>query len=194
MTLLEIYPKSRKGSYVWEHALKTAMGTLGTFGGVLFLIMFSGGKRGGNSKAAGDMIVYLFSEHNEILILICFIAALLLNAKAYSKNKQKRYITKIVWDEQKSELTFGMISVYSDDQIEKKLHINDTFFYESYEKEFLIGKHKIIQFADRRHNEFGILDPSYEIHKKFVPQVKRAISLLNELKELNSQTKNGTNG
>ncbi|MBK7128603.1 MAG: hypothetical protein IPM74_01305 [Crocinitomicaceae bacterium] len=163
-TLIEIFPKARTGSYIWEHILKTVMGLCGGFGLIFFTLFLIGGRS--KNDSALKLIVYLFADHIEVTLAICFCFAIILNIIAVYRNKKKIYIRKIEMSDNLSSVRFSMISVYSDEEIQVDVPIINLQIFESKIKELFIGSHKVISFSDLDHKAFGMIDPQHEIHRK----------------------------
>jgi hypothetical protein len=190
MVLLDIHPKSRKISYLWEHSLKTIFAMTATFGLIFFILMSIGYKRGGGTPSPEMMRIkkalfeFFLRDHLEITALICTIIAILINLIALKKNKRQIHIVKIEWDESLQKLHFEMISVYNDMRKTDSVAREDLQYIQKSEILYIFGKNHFLEFKNtKRNNVIGRIDQDHDIFAPYFTEIKTAINVLAQIKK-----------
>jgi hypothetical protein len=190
MVLLDIHPKSRKSSYVWEHGLKTIFAMTATFGLIFFILMSFGYQRGGGTPSPEMMRIkkalfeFFLRDHVEITALICAIIAILMNLIAVKKNKRQIHIVKIEWHESSQKLDFEMISVYNDIRKTTTVALEDLQYLQKSEILYIFGKNHFLEFKNKKSNNvIGRIDQDHDIHTPYFREIKTAISALAQIKK-----------
>lgn len=189
-TILDISPKSRKDSYIWEHLLKTVYALIATFGIIILVLMFIGYSKGRREPNPELMRIkkllfeYLFIDHIEVTVAICVLFAIIFNLSAFIHNKRKIYLIKISRDDLKQSLDLKTISIYSDKSYTQTILLKDCHIKEKRIKNFLFQSHKIVQLTNLDGDELGRIDLTQELQGKFKSQIINSLIELNKIKPI----------
>jgi hypothetical protein len=181
--ILKITPNNRRVGLIWEHALKTTVGFVLTFGILIFGPMLISSRRGSTKNSVGEKVIEFYLEYPATVMICSILGAILFNIEATWYNSRKHFIVAIEYDESEGGLRFDMISMYSNAKQQRLIHRSDLIIERQESKRMIVGVTKYYQFQTSTGEIIGRIDFENLIYEGSENELKKALNRLQKIKE-----------
>lgn len=187
MTILSITPPKRTAGLIWEHAMKTVVGFVGTFALLIFGPGFLGGRGGSSKNSLFAKIIKFYMEYPAVVMIVSVLGLLLFNVEAIRYNTRKLFVVSIVYDEAMGIMRFEMVSLYSNARRQWLVPVSDLVLERKEKKRIVAGVTRYHQFSTRAGEVIGRVDFENLIYEGSSRVLREALKKLEGIIEVAAQ-------
>lgn len=182
-TILNIKTPKNNSHIYWEHAIKSAVGFVGTFILLFFGPMFLSGRRSYHGDSENNLtyiILTFLLEHTEVHIGASILVALIWNILIIRSNSKIHYVKRISYDEK--HVQFELTNMYFKKTTAASIPIEDLE-YELRTKNSDDGdKNTTLVFVNKKTKEIiGMIKPSHPNWSKQLREIRESLTELRNL-------------